>query len=126
MVNHLKATCISETHCLEHTVKFHPTTYHQKHRKGSRYFKQDENFICCNFAKAVTFFAEGVWEQMLRRMFGPKKNEVTGEWRKLHIEELNDLYSSPNIVRMNKSRRMRWAANVARIGEERRIEGFGE
>jgi len=55
--------------------------------------------------------------RMLRRIFGPKRDEVTGEWRKLHNEELNDLYSSPNIVRVMKSRRMRWVGHVARIGE---------
>ena len=55
----------------------------------------------------------------LRRIFGPRRDEVTGEWRKLHNEELNDLYSSPNIVRVIKSRRMRWARHVARIGERR-------
>ena len=54
----------------------------------------------------------------LRRIFGPRRDEVTGEWR-LHNEELNVLYSSPNIVRMIKSRRMRWAGHVARMGEER-------
>jgi len=60
-----------------------------------------------------------VFENMvLRRIFRPRKNEVTGEWR-LHNEELNDLYSSPNIVRMIKWRRMRWAGHVARMGEER-------
>jgi hypothetical protein len=61
-----------------------------------------------------------------RSVFGPERDEVTGEWRELHNEELNDLYSAPNIVRVIKSRRMRWAGNVARIGvEERRIQGFG-
>ena len=56
---------------------------------------------------------------MLRRIFGPRRNEVTEEWRRLHNEELNDLYSSPNIVRVIKSRRMRWAGNVACMGEGR-------
>jgi len=56
---------------------------------------------------------------MLRRIFGPRRDEVTGEWRRLHNEELNDLYCSPNIVRVIKSRRMRWAGHVARMGEER-------
>ena len=52
-------------------------------------------------------------------VFGPRRDEVTGEWRKWHNEELNDLYSSPNIVRVIKSRRMRWALHVARTDEER-------
>jgi len=55
--------------------------------------------------------------RVLRRLFGPKRDEVTGKWRKLHIEELNDLYSSPNILRVIKSRRMRLAGHVARMGE---------
>ena len=58
---------------------------------------------------------------MVRKVFGPKKDEVTGEWRKLHNEELNDLYSLPNIVRVVKSRRMRWAGHVARMGEDRGV-----
>ena len=57
--------------------------------------------------------------RVLRKVFGPKRNEVTGDWRKLHNEELNDLYSLPNIVRVVKSRRMRWAGHVARMGEDR-------
>jgi hypothetical protein len=57
-----------------------------------------------------------VFENMvLRRILRPKRDEVTGEWRKLHNEELNDLYCSPNIVRVIKSRRMRWAGHVARM-----------
>jgi len=58
---------------------------------------------------------------MLRRIFGPMRDEVTGEWWRLHNEELNDLYSSPNIVRVIKSRRVRWARHVARMGEERGV-----
>jgi hypothetical protein len=57
--------------------------------------------------------------RVLRRIFGPKTEEATGEWRRLHKEELNDLYSSPNIIRVIKSRRIRWAGHVARMGEER-------
>jgi hypothetical protein len=56
---------------------------------------------------------------VLRRIFGPKRDEVTGDWRKLHNEELHNLYSSPNIIRMIKSSRMRWAELVARMGETR-------
>jgi len=58
---------------------------------------------------------------VLRRIFGPRKDEVTGEWRRLHNEELNDLYSLPNTVRVIKSRRMRWAGQVTRTGEEREM-----
>ena len=62
-------------------------------------------------------FVNGV----LRRVFGPKRDKVTGEWRKLHNEELSDLYSLPNIVRVVKSRRMRWEGHVARIMERRGV-----
>jgi hypothetical protein len=57
--------------------------------------------------------------RVLRRIFGPKRDEVTGEWRKLHNEELRDLCSSPSIIRIIKSRRMRWAGHVERMGEKR-------
>ena len=66
-----------------------------------------------------------VFENMvLRRIFGPRRDEVTRECRRLHNEELNDLYSSPNIVRVIKSRRMRWAGHVAPMGEERGVYRF--
>ena len=59
--------------------------------------------------------------RVLRRIFGPKRDGVTGEWRKLHTEELNSLYSSPNIVRVIKSRRLKWAGHVARMEEGRGV-----
>jgi len=61
---------------------------------------------------------------VLRRIFGPRRDDVTGEWKRLHNEELNDLYSSPNIVRVIKSRKIRWAGHVARMGEERGVYSF--
>jgi hypothetical protein len=57
--------------------------------------------------------------RVLRRIFGPKRDVVTGEWRKLHNEELNDLYCSPNVTRVIKSRRMRWVGHVARVEDRR-------
>ena len=60
--------------------------------------------------------------RVLRRIFGPKRDEVIWEWRKLHNEKLNDLYSSPNILRVIKSRAMRWAGHVARMGEGRSVQ----
>ena len=62
--------------------------------------------------------------RVLRRIFGPKRDEVTRDYRKLHNEELNDLYSSPNIVRVIKSRRVRWAGRVALMGERRGVYRF--
>jgi len=58
---------------------------------------------------------------VLRRIFGPRRDEVKGEWRRLHNEELNDLYTSPNIVRVIKWRRMRWAGHVAHMCEDRGV-----
>jgi hypothetical protein len=62
--------------------------------------------------------------RVLRRIFGPKKDEASGEWKKLHNEELHDLYSSPSIIRIMKARRMRWAGHVARMGEKRNAYGL--
>jgi hypothetical protein len=59
--------------------------------------------------------------RVMRGIFGPKRDEVTGEWRKLHTEELHNLYSSPDIIRQVISRRMRWAGHVARMEEERKV-----
>jgi hypothetical protein len=61
--------------------------------------------------------------RVLRRIFGPKRDEATAEWRKLHNEELHNLYSSPDIIMQIKSRRTRWAEHVARMGEEC-VQGF--
>jgi hypothetical protein len=58
---------------------------------------------------------------VLRRIFGPKRDDATGEWRRLRNEELNDLYPSPNIIRVIKSRRMKWEGHIARMGEKRGV-----
>jgi hypothetical protein len=63
--------------------------------------------------------------RVLRRIFGPKRDEVTEEWRKLHTGELHNLFSSPVIIREIKSRRMRWAGHVARMGGGESVQGFG-
>jgi hypothetical protein len=69
--------------------------------------------------KEVYTFVFDIVKCMEYELFGPKRDEVTGEWRQLHNEELRDLYSLPSIIRIIKSRRMRWAGHVARIGEKR-------
>jgi hypothetical protein len=81
--------------------------------------KMYTHLICKIKSKECTHF-------FYHPVFGPKRDVVTGEWRKLHNEELNDLYSSPNIVRVVKSRRMRWAGHVARMrGGKRSAQGVG-
>jgi hypothetical protein len=72
------------------------------------------NKIVNNYSKSVAL--DGNPEPELRRIFGPKRDEVTGEWRKLHSEELHDLYFSSSIIRIMKARRTRWAGHVARMG----------
>ena len=71
----------------------------------------------------VVLYGCHTWSLTLkvRRLFGPKRDEVTGEWRKLHNEELNNLYCSTNIFRVIKSRKMRWSGHVARMGERRGV-----
>jgi hypothetical protein len=59
--------------------------------------------------------------RVLRRIFGPKRDEVTGEWRKLHIEEFHNLYSTPSIIRQIKSKRMKWTGHVERMGQETKV-----
>jgi hypothetical protein len=66
-----------------------------------------------------------VFENRVLRIFGPKRDEAKGGWRKLHNEELHNLYSSPSIIRIIKSRRMRWAGHVARMGEKRNVYVIG-
>ena len=84
--------------------------------------------MCSIMLSSVVCLVLPIWfllshkrNMVLRRIFGHRRDEVTGEWRRLHNEVLNDLYSSPNIVRVIKSRRMRWAGHVTRMGEERGV-----
>jgi hypothetical protein len=78
----------------------------------------------CVYYVFVMPYRLGVFEnRVVRRIFGPKRDEVTGRWRKLHNEKLHDLYSSPSIIRIMKARRMRWTGHVARMG--RRVTRIG-
>jgi hypothetical protein len=82
------------------------------------------SYACILIAQIFTcgyIFTTVLENRVLRRIFGPKRYEVTGEWRKLHNGELCNLYSSPEIIRQIKSRRMRWAGHVARMGEGRNV-----
>ena len=82
-----------------------------------------ESHIVLIISLIVVLFTQFIVDmnKVLRRIFGPMRDEVTGDWRRMHNEELNDLYSSPNIVRVIKLRRMKWAGHVARMGEERGV-----
>jgi hypothetical protein len=83
--------------------------------------QEDDNEWCVCVCRLRIFE-----NRVLRRIFGPKRDEVAGGWRKLHNEELHGLYSSPSIVRVIKARRIRWAGHVARMGEMRKyIQHFG-
>ena len=96
---------------------------------SQRHIPEDANFFLLNTLVAVLTLVTLREEcrlrllenRVLRRIFGPKRDGVTGEWIKLHNEELSDLYCSLNIVRMIKSRRMRWVGYVARMGERRDV-----
>ena len=103
------------------------------HRLLSKKFKNQDIYIYRTLILPIVLYGCETWSltlreerklrvfenKVLRRIFGPRRDKVTEEWRRLHNEELNDLYSSSSIVRVIKSRRMRWAGHVARMGEER-------
>jgi hypothetical protein len=78
-----------------------------------------QNYFACGSVCVRNLVSDIKGEEDTLSVFDPKRNEVTGDWRKLHIEEVHNLYSSPNIIRMIKSRRMRWGGHVARMGEKR-------
>jgi hypothetical protein len=92
---------------------------HKSHRYANRLFRASTSLFNIKGRAQTEVFGNRV----LRRIFEPKTDEVTGEWRTLHSEELHIFYSSPNIIRQIKSRRMRWAGHVARMGEKC-VQGF--
>jgi len=85
-----------------------------------------DNNICILLYTCVLLVYQTYGFYMRRRILRTRRDEVTGEWRRLHNEDLNDLYSSPNIVRVIKSRRMRWVGHVTRMGEERGVTPEGK
>jgi hypothetical protein len=87
---------------------------------GEQISSSVEFYLCNSFITLREEQRLSVFEnRVLRRILGPKRDEATGDWRRLHNEELNDLYSSPNIIRVIKPRRLRWAGHAARMGEGR-------
>jgi hypothetical protein len=113
------------------TQKDHPTSYLDGGQKVTGNSAQILKLVTEYFQNLLSsqllskYFGLGVFEnRVLRRIFGPKRDEVTGECRKLHNEELNDLYSSPTIIIIIKARKMRWVGHVARTGEKRNAYRF--
>jgi hypothetical protein len=103
-----------------------PSVFPSVVKKSKNENIQDYNFVC-DFVWVRNLVSDtkgGTWlrvfeNKVLRKMFGSKRDEVTGGWRKLHNEELRDFYNAPSIIRIIKSRRMRWVGHVARMGEKR-------
>ena len=130
--------CIFVTCASYYSITLKYTVLTIFHVEMYRFWEQRVHYVFTNGSHAtlpVVLYGCGTWSlklreerrlrvfenRVLRRAFGPKRDEVTGEWRKLHNEELSDLYSLPNIVRVVKSRRMRWAGHVACVGEGRGV-----
>jgi hypothetical protein len=117
-------TTLTDQNCIHEEIKSRLNSgnawYHLVQSLLSRNVKV-KNIQSHNSTWSVTLREEVFENRVLRRIFGPKRDEVTGEWRKLHNEELHNLYSSPDIIRQVKSRQMRWVGHVARMGEERKV-----